>query len=68
MKRVKFIEMPREEIRLDELEKAMIGAGDNCHVYEICENNKRSICQIYNTEACSGGSCGGDTMYCPPFK
>ena len=30
MKRLKIIEMPREEVRLDALEKAMVSAGTNC--------------------------------------
>ena len=30
MGKLKFIEMPREEISLDMLEQEMITAGDNC--------------------------------------
>ena len=61
MKRIKFIEMPREEIRLDELEKDMIGAGDNCGTYEQCTSAMKSTCRIYNTNPCS---CGGALLFC----
>ena len=65
MKRLKIIEMPKEEIRLDALEKAMIGAGDNCGVYEICINAQKSPCKHFNTSPCS---CGGGLLYCISFQ
>lgn len=57
--------MPREEIRLDALEQSMIGAGGDCNVLKVCEDEKESKCDEYQTGLCSGGkgACSGD-LYC----
>lgn len=69
MSRIKFIEMPREEIRLDALEQSMIGAGGDCVELRVCEGERKtSTCETYESGPCSGGkgSCGG-SLYCSPF-
>lgn len=59
MKRIKIIEMPRKEIRLEALDKSVISAGDNCSLYTTCGGTK-TFCMNYNNNECG---CGGD-LYC----
>ena len=65
MKKLKIIEMPREEIRLDALEKAMVGAGDNCGTYSLCKTSTGDAhkCMTFNDAPCS---CGGN-LYCHSY-
>lgn len=63
MSRIKFIEMPREEIRLDALEQSMIGAGGDCTKLFICVDGKvSSDCDKHKSGLCSG-SCTAE-LYC----
>lgn len=63
MSRIKFIEMPREEIRLDALEQSMIGAGGDCRKFVVCvEEKNTSDCQEHVSGLCSG-SCTAE-LYC----
>ena len=64
MKRIKIIEMPKEEVRLDALEKALISAGSNCGSYSPCTTEQGTTankCMKFNTAPCSG--CGGG-LFC----
>lgn len=67
MKRIKIIEMPKEEVRLDALEKALIEAGDNCGTYSPCKTETGEMgnkCVNYNTAPCGG--CGG-ALFCASY-
>lgn len=63
MKRIRIIEMPKDEIRLDALEQALIEAGDNCGTYSPCKTESgamRNKCMTFNTAPCA---CGGE-LFC----
>lgn len=55
--------MPKDEIRLDALEQALIEAGDNCGTYSPCKTESgamRNKCMTFNTAPCA---CGGE-LFC----
>ncbi len=67
MKRIRIIEMPKEEVRLDALEKALISAGSNCESYSPCKTEQGTTgnkCLNYNTVPCGG--CGG-ALFCASY-
>lgn len=68
MKIIKIIEMPKEEVRLDALEKALISAGGNCEGYAPCKTEhgeKLKNCGEYNSNPCS--RCGG-LLFCVDYS
>lgn len=68
MKRIRIIEMPKDEIRLDALEKALISAGSNCIGYAPCKTERGETlknCDNYNSNPCA--SCGG-LLYCSNYS
>lgn len=67
MGKLKFIEMPREEISLDMLEQEMITAGDNCKNYVVCGSTLNS-CEVFNSGPCSGIKGCNAELYCIDYK
>lgn len=60
LKKIKLIDSPKEEIKLDDNDMSFLLGGDNCISFTECGGTGKNICYERDGSLCSGSN----TMRC----